>query len=108
MKIQQSNLVHLPGGVPPQKGLIMNIRDLFPKLSVKCRVQKRRFLAFPWGPGGFSELRGASRNHFHLSWYLIVPEITNYGQKPWGDCLPSTVQPLLGKKLLNRELDPML
>ena len=47
----------------------------------KCRVLKHRFLAFSPGAGGFKELRGASRNHFHLSWYLIVPRITSYGQK---------------------------
>ena len=33
------------------------------------------------GPGGFREVREASRNHFHLSWYLIVPGITSYDQK---------------------------
>ena len=40
--------------------------------------------AFPGGPGGLREVRGAGRNHFHLSWYLIVPGITSCGQKPWG------------------------
>ena len=39
------------------------------------------FLTFPQGPGGFRELRGADRNHFHLSWYLIVPGVTSYDQK---------------------------
>ena len=38
--------------------------------SEKFRVLKLRFLAVPRGPGGFRELRGAGRNHFHLSWYL--------------------------------------
>ena len=41
-------------------------------------------LAFPGGPGGFRELREAGRNHFHLSWYLLVPGITSYDQKPEG------------------------
>ena len=45
---------------------------------------KRRFLAFPSGPGGLRELPGAGRNHFHLSWYLVVPGITSYGQNPGG------------------------
>ena len=26
-------------------------------------------------------LREAGRNHLHLSWYLVVPGITSYGQK---------------------------
>ena len=56
------------------------------------RVLKPMFLVFPGGPGGFMELREADRNHFHLSWYLIVPGVTSYDQKPsWGDFLPSTV-----------------
>ena len=54
--------------------------------SGQFRVEKLRFLAFPGGPGGFRELREAGRNHFHLSWYLLVPGITSYSQKPsWGD-----------------------
>ena len=36
---------------------------------------------FSRGPGGFKKLRGAGRNHFHLSWYLSVPGVTSYGQK---------------------------
>ena len=47
-------------------------------VSLKNRVLKLRFLAFPGGPGGFRELREAGRNHFHLSWYLsdsVVAEI---------------------------------
>ena len=51
-------------------------------VCVKIMVMKHWFLAFPRGPGGFRELREAGRNHFHLSWYLIVPGITSYGQKP--------------------------
>ena len=38
--------------------------------DTKIRVLHDRFLAFPWGPGGFRKLREACRNHFHLSWYL--------------------------------------
>ena len=37
-------------------------------------------LAFPRGPGGFRELRGAGRNHFHLSWCLSEAMITRYDQ----------------------------
>ena len=69
---------------PPPKGVNKANKDLFPKGSVKCKVLKLRFVAFPRGPGGFRELREAYRNHFLLSWYLIVPGITSYGQKPWG------------------------
>ena len=47
----------------------------------KLWVLKRRFLAFPGGPGGFRELREAGRNHFHLSWYLSVPGVTSYAKK---------------------------
>ena len=39
------------------------------------------FLAFREGPGGFREVREAGRNHFHLSWYLILPGITSYDKK---------------------------
>ena len=61
-------------------------------LSVICRVLKLRLLAFSQGPGGFREVREAHRNHFHLSWYLLVPRITSYGQKPsWESVLPSAV-----------------
>ena len=49
-----------------------------PMFSKTCRVLKLRFLAFSGGPGGFRELREAGRNHFHLSWYLLVPVITSY------------------------------
>ena len=67
--------------------------------SAKNRVLKLRFLAFPKGPGGIRELREAYRNHFHLSWYRIVPGITSYDQKPtWGNVLPSTV-PVLARHL---------
>ena len=34
--------------------------------------------AFSGGPAGFRELREAYRNHFRVSWYLIVPGITSY------------------------------
>ena len=57
---------------------------MFYSLSVKFRVLKLRFLASPRGPGGFREVRGAGRNHFHLSWYLIVPGITSYDKTNLG------------------------
>ena len=47
--------------------------------SVKNRAVKLTFLAFPGGPGGFREVREAGRNHFHLSWYLLVPGVSSYG-----------------------------
>ena len=47
----------------------------------KNRDLKLRFLAFSQGPGGFREVREAGRNHFHLSWYLLVPGVTSYDQK---------------------------
>ena len=70
------------GGVP-QKKVNKEYKDFSPNCSVKCRVLKLRFLAFPGGPGGFRELREAGRNHFHLSWYLLVPGITSYDQKSY-------------------------
>ena len=54
-------------------------------MSVNVRVLKLRFVVFPRGPGGVGELREAGRNHFHLSWYLLVSVVTSYGQKPWGN-----------------------
>ena len=70
-----------PGG-SPKKGVNKANKEIFPIFSLKFRVLKLRFLAFSEGPGGFKELRKARRNHFHLSWYLIVPGITSYDQKP--------------------------
>ena len=58
---------------------------MFYIFSKNFRVRKLVFLAFPGGPGGFREVREAGRNHFHLSWYLIVPGITSYGQKTLGE-----------------------
>ena len=57
---------------------IMEYVYFSPTCSEQNRVLKLRCLAFPGGPGGFRELREASRNHFHLSWYLLVPGITSY------------------------------
>ena len=71
---------HLPGGVP-KKGVNKANKDFSPNCSLKFRVQKLRLLAFTEGPGGFRELREAGRNHFHLSWYLLVPGVTSYGLK---------------------------
>ena len=53
--------------------------------SVTIRVLKLWCLAFSGGPEGFRKLQGPGRNHFHLSWYLLVPGITSYSQKPWGE-----------------------
>ena len=68
-----------PGG-GPKKGINKANKDFFPSCSLNVRVLKLGFLAFSGGPGGFRELREAGRNHFHLSWYLIVPGIKSYGQ----------------------------
>ena len=78
--VRVTRLVHLPGGGPPKKELIRNIRNFSPIFSLKIRVLKRWCLAFSGGPGGFRELRGAGRNHFHLSWYVLVPGVTSYDQ----------------------------
>ena len=70
-----------PGG-SPEKGLIRANKDFLPMFSLKFRDLKLRFLAFSQGPGRFRKLREVDRNHFQLSWYLIVHGITSYGQKP--------------------------
>ena len=79
--IQDPPPVHLPGGGPPNKGINKDSNYCFSILCGIVRVEKLRFLAFPQGPGGFREVRGAGRNHFHLSWYLSVPGVTSYDQK---------------------------
>ena len=61
----------------PKKMINKANKDLFSMLSQKNRSLKRRFLAFLGGPGGFRKLREAYRNHFHLSWYLLVPGIAS-------------------------------
>ena len=61
------------------KGHFTNFR---PNSSDRFRALKLTFFAFPVGPEGFRELREAGRNHVHLSWYLLVPGITSYDQKP--------------------------
>ena len=62
----------------------------FTVFSEQNRALKVTFLAFPGGPGQFRKVREADRNHFHLSWYLQVPGITSYDQKPLGKALHST------------------
>ena len=57
---------------------------MFPDCDVEFRVLKLSFSAFSRGYGGFRELREAGRKHFHLSWYLSVPVVTSYDQKPSG------------------------
>ena len=77
-------------------------KGFFRNFSENFRVLKLRFLAFPGGPGGFRELREAGRNHFHLSWYLLVPGITSYGQKPWGEFFRSSPVDCAAKLLPQR------
>ena len=72
-----------PGGAPP----IPPLEDpdlLYRNFHMKFLVLYDRFLAFSWGPGGFRKLREAYRKIFHRSWYLLVPGVTSYSQKPWG------------------------
>ena len=64
-----------------KKAINKEYKDLFPNLSVNVQALKLRFLAFTEGPGGFREVRGAGRNHFHLSWYLIVSRVTSYDHR---------------------------
>ena len=60
-------------------------KNSFSYFYIKFRVQKHRLLAFP-------EVLEAGRKHFHLSWYMSVPVVTSYGQKPWGELFrPRTV-----------------
>ena len=70
-----------PRGGSPKKEVNKVNKERFPNLSLKNRGLKLRFLAFTQGPGGFREVREAVRNHFHLSWYILVPGITSYGPK---------------------------
>ena len=65
-----------------RKEIDKEYNDFLLKFSVKCRVLHNRFLFFSRDPGGFRELREAGRKHFHLSWYLSVPVVTSYDQKP--------------------------
>ena len=52
----------------------------------------KRFLVYSRGPEGFRELREAGRNHFHISWYLLMPGIMSYDQKPLRELFrPDTV-----------------
>ena len=74
----------IPLLIGPFKGINKEINEHFPDLYIEFRVLKPRFSAFSRGYGGFRELREAGRKHFHLSWYLKVPVVTSYGQKPWG------------------------
>ena len=73
-----------PRLIGPITGIDKEYNGFPPSCSFQFRVLKLRFLAFPQGPGGFRKLRGPGRNRFHLSWYLSVPGITSYGQKPRG------------------------
>ena len=54
-----------------------NIR-IFLNFFSKMSGSKTQVFCFSGGPGGFREVRGPGRNHFHLSWYLRVPGVTSY------------------------------
>ncbi len=49
---------------------------IFPDFLKKTSASKTQVVGFSLGPEGFREVREADRNHFHLSWYMIVPGIT--------------------------------
>ena len=66
----------------PLKGIYKEYKDLIRIFSVNVRVLYNAFLANSRGPGGFRKLREAYRIHFHRSWYLLVPGVTSYSQKP--------------------------
>ena len=68
--------------IGPFKGFNKENKVLISNFYITVRDQKLRFLAFSRGSGGFRELREAGRKHFHLSWYLSVPVVTSYDQKP--------------------------
>ena len=72
---------------------------------MKCWVLSNRILAFPGGPGGFRELREAYRNHFHLSWYLLVPVVTSHSQKTLGGSTFSFVAGII-RNITIRNRDP--
>ena len=76
--VRSHGLDHFAPRMAPKKGVNRANKDFFPNFSLKFRILKLRFLAFSEGPGGFREVREAGRNHFHLSWYLLVPGITSY------------------------------
>ena len=68
---------------PPKKGINKKYKVVFMICFEKKTGSMKQVFGFPSGPGGFMELREAGRNHLHLSWYLIVPGVTSYEQKPW-------------------------
>jgi hypothetical protein len=59
-----------PPLIRPFKGINKESWRIFSDFYIKYKVQKLRLFVFSLGPGGFSELREAGRNNFHLSWYL--------------------------------------
>ena len=63
----------------------------FPCFLQKRWVLKRGLLVCIEGPGGFRELREASRNYFHLSWYLSESMVPNYGyRRSWEEIILSS------------------
>ena len=70
--------------IGPKKGINRDNKEILLFFLIQFRVLSNRFFAFSRGPGGFRELREAGRKLFHLSWYLLVPGITSYDEKPWG------------------------
>ena len=78
--------------VPPnrhQKGISKEIK-IVPTFFCKFSDSKTQLFSFSQDPAGFRKLWEAGRNHFHLSWYLLVSVVTSYGQKPWGELFRSS------------------
>ena len=59
-----------PCPLGPFKGINNDNKGFHPICSLNIRDIKHRFGVFSRGPGGFSGLREACWNRFHLSWYL--------------------------------------
>ena len=66
-----------------QKGINKEINEFVLIVYIKIRVLKQWILICFRGSGGIRELREASRNHFHLSWYLSNAVVTGYSQKAY-------------------------
>ena len=71
--------------IEPKQGIHKEINVVFHIFVIKIQLLNLSFCCFSRGSWRV-ELRKAGMNHFHLSWYLILPWITSYGQQPWGIC----------------------
>ena len=62
--------VHPGPLIGPFEGVYTDNKDLFRIFLHELLGSIQRVFGFSLGPGGFTEVREASRNPFHLSWYL--------------------------------------